>query len=159
MKRRLITLPWIGFIPFLIFTPRLILAQFTNAALDSLLRELSRVSSDTVHIRIQLQMATIAWHRAYNEQALKYAKEALSNATQINNESLRVDAHRLMGIAYTNKGEYDNYELAQSIYVNLPVIDTLNLARTLNNIGLLAVLLPRLQLREFTILSARPAFA
>jgi signal transduction histidine kinase len=141
LKRRLITLLWIGFIPFLIFTPSLAFPQFTNAALDSLRREFSKASTDTARIRIQLQMATIAWRSAYNEEALKYAKEALSSATQINNEALQADAHRLMGIAYTNKGEYDkaiiHYELAQSIYVNLPVIDTLNLARTLNNIGLL----------------------
>lgn len=142
MKRRLLRLfLWAKFSFLLIVVPHFAFSQFTNATLDSLQRELAKTSNDTARIRIRLRMATIAWRSAYNEEALRYAKEALNSATQINNEALQADAHRLMGIAYTNKGENDkaiiHYQLAQSIYASLPVVDTLNLARTLNNIGLL----------------------
>lgn len=142
MKHHLLRLLlWANFSFLLIVIPHFAFSQFTNATLDSLQRELAKASTDTARIRIQLRMATTAWRNAYNEEALKYSKEALSNATKINNEALQADAHRLMGIAYTNKGEYDkaiiHYQLAQSIYASLPVVDTLNLARTLNSIGLL----------------------
>ncbi|MCS7019257.1 MAG: tetratricopeptide repeat protein [Cytophagales bacterium] len=109
--------------------------------MDSLRQLLSQARSDTARIRIQLQIASLAWRYAYNEEALQYAKQALQAATRINHEAFQADAHRLMGIAYTNKGEYDkaivHFQLAQSIYISLPIVDTLNLARTINNIGLL----------------------
>lgn len=117
------------------------IAQARHLALDSLQRQLSAASSDSLRVRILLRMATISWQNAYNEEALGYAQKALNEASKLNNEHMQADAHRLIGIAYTNKGEYDkaliHYQLAQSIYASLPKVDTLNLARTLNNIGLL----------------------
>ncbi len=116
-------------------------AQASHPLLDSLNRELSKVQSDTARTRIYLQMATFAWQHAFNEEAMHYAKSALDGAVKSNNELLQANAYRILGIVYTNKGKYDkaisHYQLAQSIYVSLPKIDTLNLARTLNNIGLL----------------------
>ncbi|MCS6967765.1 MAG: ATP-binding protein [Cytophagales bacterium] len=102
---------------------------------------MSRASTDEEQIKICLNLSTIAWQNAYNEEALQYAKKALEIAKKINNEKFQADAHRLLGIAYFNRLEYEkallHYQLAQGIYASLPLIDTLNLARTLNNIGLL----------------------